>query len=305
MAENKKTENKDKQIKKSEKPMGFKVIVNEVVHDKLALVSFFLLCILLLGIIIATWFYFDKKEVMMVDIFNSYARPGEEGYILGADKGGRDILGQLVLGAYTSVQIGVLVTILTTVIGVTVGLIIGYYGGMVDNIIMRIIDFLQVLPVTMIIIVLVTIIPRYNKWKFVLIMSAFYWTGVARLVRSKSLSEGRKDYISASKTMGTPPLTIMFGEILPNIGSIIIVDSTLALAANIGIETGLTFLGFGLPTSEPSLGTLISYARDPEVIADKLYIWVPAVLLVLVFTLSINYVGQALRRAADAKQRRV
>ena len=288
----------------SEKPMGFKVIVNEVKHDKLALASFILLCILIIGLIVSRT-VLDKKAVMEVDIFNSYARPGEEGFILGADKGGRDILGQLLLGGYTSVQIGFLVTVITTVLGVTVGLIIGYYGGMVDNIIMRIIDFLQVLPVTMIIIVLVTIIPKYNKWKFVLIMSAFYWTGVARLVRSKSLSEGRKDYISASKTMGTPPLKIMFGEILPNIGSIIIVDSTLALAANIGIETGLTFLGFGLPLKEPSLGTLISYAKDPEVIADKLYIWVPAVLLVLVFTLSINYVGQALRRAADAKQRRV
>lgn len=298
----------EKTVKKkpevSEKPMGFKVIVNEVKNDKLALASFILLCILIIGLIVSK-IVLDKKAVMEVDIFNSYARPGEEGFILGADKGGRDILGQLLLGGYTSVQIGFLVTIITTVLGVTVGLIIGYYGGIVDNIIMRIIDFLQVLPVTMIIIVLVTIIPKYNKWKFVLIMSAFYWTGVARLVRSKSLSEGRKDYISASKTMGTPPLKIMFGEILPNIGSIIIVDSTLALAANIGIETGLTFLGFGLPLSEPSLGTLISYAKDPEVIADKLFIWVPAVLLVLVFTLSINYVGQALRRAADAKQRRV
>lgn len=294
----------EKKPEVSEKPMGFKVIVNEVKNDKLALASFILLCILIIGLIVSK-IVLDKKAVMEVDIFNSYTRPGEEGFILGADKGGRDILGQLLLGGYTSVQIGFLVTIITTVLGVTVGLIIGYYGGIVDNIIMRIIDFLQVLPVTMIIIVLVTIIPKYNKWKFVLIMSAFYWTGVARLVRSKSLSEGRKDYISASKTMGTPPLKIMFGEILPNIGSIIIVDSTLALAANIGIETGLTFLGFGLPLSEPSLGTLISYAKDPEVIADKLFIWVPAVLLVLVFTLSINYVGQALRRAADAKQRRV
>ncbi|MDO5018136.1 MAG: ABC transporter permease [Lagierella massiliensis] len=304
MALKKKNKGLNKDIQKSEKPMGFKVIVNEVVNDKFALISFFILCILILGIIIAS-FFLDVKEVMTVDIFNSYARPGEAGYIMGADKGGRDLLGQLILGAYNSVQIGVLVTLLTTAIGVTVGLIIGYYGGVVDNVIMRIIDFLQVLPVTMIIIVLVTIIPRYNKWKFVLIMSAFYWTGIARLVRSKSLSEGRKDYISASKTMGTSPIKIMFGEILPNISSIIIVDSTLALAANIGIETGLTFLGFGLPPSQPSLGTLIAYARDPEVIADKLYIWVPAVLLVLVFTLSINYVGQALRRASDAKQRRV
>lgn len=291
------------QPKKQEKPMGFRVIVNEVVQDKLALTSFIVLVALVLGVVIGS-LTIDAKELMKVDIFNSYVRPGQAGYILGADKGGRDILGQLIIGAKNSLTIGFLVTLITTAVGVTVGLIIGYYGGVVDNIIMRIIDFLQVLPITMIIIVLVVIIPQYTMWKFVIIMSIFYWTGIARLVRSKSLSEGRKDYISASKTMGTNPLKIMFTEILPNISSIIIVDATLSLAANIGIETGLTFLGFGLPTSTPSLGTLISYANDPEVIADKLYIWVPAVILVLVFTLSINYVGQAIRRASDAKQRR-
>lgn len=288
----------------SETSMGFRVIVNEVLHDKIALVSLIILVGLLLAVFIGA-VVLDSKAVMRVDIFNSYARPGEEGFILGADKGGRDILGQLIIGARNSVMIGVSVTLITTLVGVTIGLIIGYYGGMVDYVIMRLIDFLQVLPINLIIIVLIVIVPRYTMWKFVLIMSVFYWTGIARLVRSKALSEGRKDYISASKTMGTNPLKIMFGGILPNIGSIVIVDATLALAANIGIETGLTFLGFGLPPTTPSLGTLISYATDPEVIATRLYIWVPAVLLVLVFTLSINYVGQALRRASDARQRRV
>ncbi len=209
---------------------------------------------------------------MRVDIFNSYAKPGENGYILGADKGGRYILGQLIIGARNSLIIGISVTAITTIIGVTIGLIIGYYGGIIDNIIMRVIDFLQVLPIMMIVIVLVIIITKHTMWSFVAIMSAFYWTGTARLVRSKSLSEGKKDYISASKTMGTPPLRIMFKEILPNISSIIIVDATLSLAANIGIETGLSFLGFGLPPSTPSLGTLINYAQDPEVIANKPYV---------------------------------
>ena len=287
-----------------DKPMGFKVIVNEVRHDKVALIAFFVLVLLVVGIFVAAA-VIDEDVVTRVDIFNSYTKPGENGYILGADKGGRPILGQLIIGARNSIMIGVLVTIITTFVGMTIGLIMGYYGGPVDHIIMRIIDFLQILPITMIIIVLVVLIPRYNMWSFVGIMSCFYWTGMARLVRSKALSEGRKDYISASKTMGTPPLKIMFGEILPNISSIIIVDSTLTLAANIGIETGLTFLGFGLPAKTPSLGTLINYAQDPEVISGKPYVWVPAVLLLLVFTLSINYVGQAVRRASDARQRRV
>ena len=103
--------------------------------------------------------------------------------------------------------------------------------------------------------------------------------------------------------MGTSDLKIIFREVLPNISSIIIVDSTLALAGNIGIETGLSFLGFGLPPSIPSLGTLVGYATDPEVLSLKLWIWLPASILILIMMLCINYVGQALKRAADARQR--
>ena len=133
--------------------------------------------------------------------------------------------------------------------------------------------------------------------------SLFYWTSTTRLVRSKTLSEARRDYVNASKTMGTSNLKIMFREILPNISSIIIVSATLALASNIGIEVALSFLGFGLPAATPSLGTLISYASKPEIIQYKLYVWLPAAIVLLFMMLAINYIGQALRRAADAKQR--
>jgi peptide/nickel transport system permease protein len=103
--------------------------------------------------------------------------------------------------------------------------------------------------------------------------------------------------------MGTNKLKIMLTGILPNISSIIIVNSTLNLAGNIGIETGLTYLGFGLPVGTPSLGTLIGYAKSPEVIADRLYVWLPAAMVILVMMICINYIGQAINRASDAKQR--
>ena len=169
---------------------------------------------------------------------------------------------------------------------------------------MMVIDFITILPTLMIIIVFVTIVPKYTIATFVLIMSAFYWVGAARLIRSKALAESQKDYILASKTMGTKDFTIIFREILPNLSSIIIVELTLGFAGNIGIETGLSFLGFGLPLSTPSLGTLVGYAADPEVLSTKLWIWLPASILILIMMLCINYVGQALNRAADAKQRR-
>lgn len=286
---------------KQETPTGFRVIKREFQKDKLALFSLVLLIIIFVIIFVSAGLL-NQEEVMKVSLRDKFARP-LEGFWLGADYGGRSILGQLIIGARNSITIGFLVTITTSITGIIVGLIAGYYSGWVDNLIMRIIDFIMILPVLMLIIVFVVVIPNYNVFTFIGIMSIFYWVGTARLIRSKALSESRRDYIQASKTMGTSDIKIILGELLPNISSIIIVNMTLAFAGNIGIETGLTFLGFGLPASTPSLGTLISYARSPEILSTRIYIWLPASLLILVMMLAINYVGQALKRASDARQR--
>ncbi len=133
---------------------------------------------------------------------------------LGTDDGGRDVFGQLMLGTRNSFTIGICVTLIAGIFGLTVGLIAGFYGGIVDNIIMRIIDFLMVLPSLMIIIVFVVIVPNYTIFSFILIMSAFAWFGKARLIRSRGLAERELDYINASKTLGTPSWKIMFFEIV-------------------------------------------------------------------------------------------
>lgn len=282
-------------------PMGFRMIAREFKKDKLAIFSLVLLVAILLVVFIGALLT-DQDKVMTVSILDKYAEPGGN-FILGADEGGRDILGQLIIGARNSVVIGFAITILTSIIGVGIGIVSGYYGGMFDNAVMRVVDFIMILPIMMIIIVFVTIIPNYNVWSFVGIMSAFYWVAKARLFRSKTLSEVRRDYVSASKTLGTNDFKIMFREIMPNLSSLIITNLTINFAANIGIETTLTFLGFGLPTNVPSLGTLIGYASNGDVLANKTWIWVPASVLILVMMLCINYIGQAFKRSADARQR--
>lgn len=282
-------------------PMGFRMIAREFKKDKLAIFSLVLLVAILLVVFIGALLT-DQDKVMTVSILDKYAEPGGN-FILGADEGGRDVLGQLIIGARNSVVIGFAITILTSIIGVGIGIVSGYYGGMFDNAVMRVVDFIMILPIMMIIIVFVTIIPNYNVWSFVGIMSAFYWVAKARLFRSKTLSEVRRDYVSASKTLGTSDFKIMFREIMPNLSSLIITNLTINFAANIGIETTLTFLGFGLPTNVPSLGTLIGYASNGDVLANKTWIWVPASVLILVMMLCINYIGQAFKRSADARQR--
>ena len=288
--------------KKNEEASGLKVLAREFAKDRGALGALILLIILFLGIFIGALFL-NTDKVMTVDIFKQYNHPGADGMLLGGDEGGRDVFKMLILGARNSLLIGIAITVLIEVIGTVFGLVAGYYGGKVDNIMMRFLDFMMVLPTLMIIIVIVTIIPKYTMWSFVLIMSAFYWVGTARLIRSKALSESKKDYISASKTSGSSDLKIILKELLPNLSSIIIVDATLMLAGNIGIEVSLTYLGFGFPDSVPSLGTLVGYANDPSVLTLRPWVWLPAALLILVLCVGISYVGNVLRRAADARQR--
>lgn len=285
----------------SKPPMGFHVIWREFLKDKLALFSLGLL-ILIIGTVFIGALVINQDEVLRISLLDSYMPPNSD-FILGTDSGGRSIFGQLIIGARNSIVIGFAITAITSIVGITVGLVAGYYGGFIDNLLMRVIDFIMLLPTTMLIIVFITLVSDYNVWTFILVMSAFYWVGQARLIRSKALSESRRDYISASKTMGTPTFKILFREILPNLSSLIIVNLTLNFAANIGIETGLSYLGFGLPTSTPSLGTLVSYAQSPDILENKTWVWLPASLLILVLMLCINYVGQALKRSADARQR--
>lgn len=244
-----------------------------------------------------------QEDIVRVDLFAIYAPPSAEHW-LGTDYGGRDIFGQLIIGTRNSFTIGLAITILSCLIGLSIGLIAGYFGGTIDNIIMRVIDFVMVLPFLMLVIVFITLVPTFNIFTFILIMTVFLWTGKARLIRSKVLTEKELDYVSASKTLGTPNWKIILFQVLPNLSSIIIVSVTLNLAGNIGIESGLTFLGFGLPESTPSLGTLVSYARNPDVLQEKWWIWLPASIMILALMLCINFIGQALRRSADARQRK-
>lgn len=286
----------------AESPIGFKVIWREIVRDKLALISlifFLFVTISVFGISIIL----DQDQIVRVDLFAIYEPPSSEHW-LGTDYGGRDVFGQLIIGAKNSLAIGFLVTLFSGIIGITVGIVAGYFGGTVDNILMRIVDFFMVLPFLMIIIVFVAIVPKYSVVSFSLIMTSFLWMGIARLIRSRALQEGELDYIQASKTLGSSHLKIMFTQLLPNLSTLIVVTMTLNLAANIGIESGLSFLGFGFPESTPSLGTLLSYARNPQVLEHRWWIWIPPALLILLLMLAVRNVGEAIKRATDARQRR-
>lgn len=296
--------NVEMEVKKEtdDSPGVLKVIWRELLKDKLALTSLIVL-ILIAAFVYGVSMFLNQDEIVKVDLFAINEPPSSE-YWLGTDYGGRDVFGQLIIGTKNSLTIGILVTLMSGFIGIVVGVISGYFGGTVDNIMMRIVDFFMVLPFLMIVIVFVAIVPKYSVVNFSLIMTLFLWMGITRLIRSRALQEGELDYIQASKTLGSSHIKIMFTQLLPNLSSLIIVTMTLNLAANIGIESGLSFLGFGFPESTPSLGTLLSYARNPQVLQHRWWIWLPAALLILVLMLAVRNVGEAMKRATDARQRR-
>ncbi len=286
----------------SETPSGFKVIWRELRHDKVAMISLVIAATLLIGITV--WgSLLNQDKVTEASLLDRFLAPGQDGHILGADPSGRDVWNYLMLGGRNSILIGVSVTLITEFIGLIIGTICGYFGGLLDNVVMRIVDFFMIIPTTLVIILLVKITTHYNAVTLVLIISAFGWMGTTRLMRSLIFSQASRDYIAASKTSGTSNFTIMWRELIPNISSMIITDLTLGIAGNIGLEVGLSYLGFGLPPDTPSLGTMIAYANDPDIITAYPWVWLPASLLIMVLALSISFFGNAIRRAADARQR--
>lgn len=279
----------------------FNILKREIRNNKWAFISFIFL-VAFIVFVYASTFFINIDTATKVDLL-AIKQPPSPKHWLGTDDGGRDVFANLVLGARNSFTIGILITFFSGLIGILIGVVSGFFGGKIDNIIMRVIDFVSIVPFMMVVIVVVSIVPNYTVWTFVWIMTFFTWMAKARLVRAKALSEREQEYISASKVLGTPNWKIILFELLPNISSIIIVNLILNLAGNIGVETSLSFLGFGLPASTPSLGTLISKASDPSIMSRALWIWMPAAILILLLMLSINNLGQAFRRSLDAQQR--
>ncbi len=303
-------ESKDINLKKLEAeakanstPSSFKLMFNEFKSDKMAMISLILVSLFILYVIIAS-FFINTSNMMSTNIMNYFAKPFTPDFWLGADAGGRSIAKQLIVGSRNSILIAIGLTAISSSVGIAYGLISGYFGGITDLAMQRVYDFMMIIPSFMIIIEIVNIIPSYNAISLTLILSMFYWMGTSRLIRAQTLSESNKDYVQASRASGTSTLKIIFKQIMPNVSSLIIVDTTISFAENIGVETGLSYLGFGLPMGTPSLGTLIANANDADNITTYWWTWLPATIEIIVLCLAISYIGAVLRRATNATQRR-
>ncbi|MCL1990626.1 MAG: ABC transporter permease [Defluviitaleaceae bacterium] len=291
-----------KKTTEKKKMSTLEILKREFSQDIGALIALGVIVIAALFVIIVPLFI--DQEYMLAVNPRRLNQPPSATHWLGTEIGGRDVFALLAIGARSSLSIALAVTLISGFVGISLGVTAGYFGGKFDNMIMRIVDFISTLPALVMIIAFLSLVSGFNVVSFTLIMSFFSWAGIMRLVRARAIQEKELEYIQASKTLGTPHLKTIFKELFPNISSVMIVNMTLATASNVGLETGLSFLGFGFPFDEPSLGSLISAASNAVVLQHRWWIWLPAALFVLILMLSINTLGRTLNRATDARLRR-
>ena len=256
---------------------------------------------------------FDLRTLNLLDAFTppSWTERGKPGFFLGTDDQGRDVLSAIIFGSRMSLVIGVAATVLAMVVGVTLGLISGYVGGKLDAFIMRVADVQLSFPAILIALLIDGLaraaLPKESHdqlavYVLILAIAAAGWVGYARTVRGSTLVERNKEYVQAARVIGRHPLAIMFSHVLPNVLGPVLVIATLQIGAAIITESSLSFLGVGVPPTQPSLGTLIRIGND-FLFSGEWWITVFPGAALVILVLSINVLGDWLRDALNPRLR--
>lgn len=273
------------------------------VANKLAMTS--LIFLIFVSIVSFLAPYITTIDITKINIGSMSLPPSSEHW-LGTDKSGRDVFTRLLYGGRISLLVGLSCTFFVILFGTVVGSIAGYFGGIVDSMLMRFTDFVLNFPFLVFVIVLGTIF--YGKLNglvvLIMVISLLSWGGVARIVRSKILSEKENEYILAAISIGCSPFKVITKHLLPNVLSTIIVQATILFAGMIVSESALSYLGFGVPAEIPSWGNMLSFANEPDVLQGKPWIWIPPALAITLTILSINFIGEGLKDALNPRSRR-
>jgi peptide/nickel transport system permease protein len=277
----------------------FQRFVSDYCESKVAVVGFAgFVCVLLLAIF-APWISpTDPYDLATLDIMDSRLAPGEQmtsgtTAVLGTDGLGRDMLSAMIYGLRISLGVGAMSGIIALTFGVCIGLMAAYFGGRVDALIMRIVDLQLSFPAILIALVLLATLGK-GVDKIIIALIVVQWAYYARTVRGAALVERNKEYVEAATCLALSHKRIVFRHLLPNCMPPLIVVATVQVAHAIALEATLSFLGIGLPVTEPSLGLLISNGFE-YMMSGKYWISIYPGIALLVTIVSINLVGDRLR----------
>jgi len=229
--------------------------------------------------------------------------PAESHTILGTDGLGRDEFSRLVYAAQVSMSVGLVAVGISTIIGIILGAVSGYFGGVADMVIMRCVDVVNCFPVMFLIIIIATIL-KPSIYNIMIIMGLCNWTGTARLVRGEILRVREMEYVQAAVSLGSSDFRIIFSHIIPNVMAPIIVEATMQMARAILTEASLSYLGVGVQLPTASWGNMLMEANNLATLTMRPWQWVPAGACIFLAVLSINFIGDGLRDAFDAKQKK-
>jgi peptide/nickel transport system permease protein len=285
--------------------------------SKLVVLAAFVTLMLVALSLLAPWIAphnpYDLKSLSLLDshLPPVWEQGGEARFALGTDDQGRDILSTVLFGARSSITIGVLAVLLAMALGVSLGLVAGYYGGSIDTVIMRIADVQLTFP-AILTALLIDGVARVLLGShtgaggefgiLVISIGLSYWVQYARTVRGVTLVERNKEYVQAARLIGLGSFDIMFRQVLPNVMSPVLVIATINLALAILTEATLSFLGVGLPPSEPSLGTLVRIGNNFLMSGEYWIVMFPGLALATL-VLAVNLLGDWLRDALNPKLR--
>ena len=292
-------------------------LLHDFRHSPVAMISAILLAICLVCAIFAPWIAphnpFDLRTLNLSDALKppSWEAGSVPGYVLGTDDQGRDILSAIMFGARVSLAVSFAAVALAVVLGVSLGLLAGYAGGRIDAVIMRIADVQLSFPAILIALLIDGVarvmLPRdaHDSVALAVLIIAIgvsNWVQYARTVRGSTMVEKNKEYVQAARVIGLSPLSIMRRHLLPNVLGPVLVIATINMAVAITTEATLSFLGVGVPVTQPSLGTLIRIGND-FLFSGEWWITIFPGIALVVMVLSINLLGDWLRDALNPRLR--
>jgi peptide/nickel transport system permease protein len=237
--------------------------------------------------------------------------PPSADHLLGTDEQGMDIFTRLMYGGRLSLSISFLAVFLISALGIILGGVAGFYGGIVDNIIMRICDILMCLPTLPLMLIIGTVLDANHVpeelyiYLLMGILSLFSWPGMARLVRGQILYLREQEYMVAAEAMGYSTPRRIFKHLVPNILPQILVSMTMSLGSMILYESTLSYLGLGVQVPYSSWGTMIEIiSKRSDILQNNFNVWAPSGFCIIIAVLAFNFIGDGLRDALDPKQRR-